>query len=173
MTNLFFIGFMGAGKSTIAKRIAGQLEARLIEMDEELVKRAGTSISAVFEEKGEAFFRDMESQLVFEIEQESNCVISCGGGVVLRKENVESMKKSGKIIYLSAAPETIYERVRDSRERPILNGNMNLEYICGLMEKRCGIYESAADEIVTTDGKNIEQICNQILESIAYRSVQT
>ncbi len=161
--NLFFIGFMGAGKSTVAKEVAKRMGKQLIEMDEDLVKEAGMSIAEIFEQKGEAYFRDMESRLIERISRKEDCVISCGGGTVLRKENVENMKKSGSIIYLYATAETIYERVKNSSERPILNGNMNIQYIQGLMEKRCDIYEKAADKIVATDGRTLDDICEKIL----------
>ena len=90
-------------------------------------------------------------------------VVSCGGGAVLRPENVELMKQSGKIIFLSATPETIYERVKHSTNRPLLNGNMNVEYIRGLMERRRETYENAADVVISTDGKWKSQIVEEIL----------
>lgn len=93
-------------------------------------------------------------------------VVSCGGGAVLREENVALMKKNGTIVLLTAEPETIFERVRHSSERPVLNGNMNVEYIAGLMEKRRPKYEAAADLVVATDGKRTEEICKEICEMI-------
>lgn len=162
MPNLFFVGFMGAGKSTVAKELAGWLNASLIEMDEELEKRAGMPITKIFDELGEESFRNMESQLVREFKEKENCIVSCGGGTVLRGENVEAMKKCGRIIYLEAAAQTIYERVKDSEERPILNGNMNPEFIAGLIHKRKHIYEKAADYKISTDGRSVEEICRII-----------
>lgn len=160
--NLFFIGFMGAGKSTIAKEVAARRKALLIEMDEELVERAGMPVTEIFEKQGEEGFRDMEGALIKEIQEMENCVVSCGGGAVLREENVAAMKKNGRIIFLEATPETIYERVKDSSDRPILNGNMTPEFICSLMEKRSSYYKKAADDIISTDGRSIEEICGEI-----------
>ena len=91
---------------------------------------------------------------------------SCGGGVVMREENADHMKKNGRVVLLTAKPETIYERVKDSDERPILNGNMNVEYISGLMEKRKERYEAVADVTVATDGKNVTQICEEIIAKL-------
>ena len=85
---------------------------------------------------------------------------------MLRKENVERMKSMGVIVLLTASPETIYERVKDSDSRPVLNGNMNLSYIKELMEKRRAAYEAAADLTVSTDGKTVEEICGEILKRI-------
>lgn len=161
--NIFLIGFMGAGKSTIAKMLQNRLHMELVEMDERIVKEQGMPITEIFEKYGEAHFRDIESELVHTIGREGNTIVSCGGGVVIRQENTQEMKHSGKIIYLTADPETIFERVRYSKERPILNGNMNVEYIAQLMEKRRALYESAADLAVATDGKTKNEICEEIV----------
>ena len=163
MHNIFLIGFMGVGKSTIAKLLAKELQAELIEMDETIEAEAGMSINEIFEQFGEQHFRDLETALVERVAKTGGAVVSCGGGAVLRPENVELMKQSGKIIFLSATPETIYERVKHSTNRPLLNGNMNVEYIRGLMERRREAYENAADVVISTDGKWKSQIVEEIL----------
>ena len=127
--NIFLIGFMGAGKSTIARNLQKELGMELVEMDERIVKEQGMSINDIFKTKGEDGFRDIESQLVIDLGKQDKAIVSCGGGVVIRPENVKNMKKSGKIIYLTAKPETILDRVKDSTQRPLLNGHMNVEYI--------------------------------------------
>lgn len=121
------------------------------------------SINEIFEQKGEAGFRDIESQLVIDLGNQEKSIVSCGGGVVVRPENVENMKKSGKIIFLTAEPETILERVKDGTDRPLLNGHMNVEYISELMGKRLALYEAAADYKVATDGKTKGEICTEII----------
>lgn len=161
--NLFLIGFMGAGKSTIAKTLQKELDMELIEMDERIVQEQGMSINDIFAQKGEDGFRDIESQLVIDIGAQENAIVSCGGGVVVRPQNVENMKKSGKIIFLTATPETILERVKNGKDRPLLNGHMNVEYISELMEKRRALYEGAADLQIATDGKTIGEICTEII----------
>jgi len=163
MHNIFLIGFMGVGKSTIAKLLAKELQAELVEMDETIEAEAGMSINEIFEKFGEQHFRDLETALVERVAKTGGAVVSCGGGAVLRPENVELMKQSGKIIFLSATPETIYERVKHSTNRPLLNGNMNVEYIRELMERRREAYENAADVVVSTDGKWKSQIVEEIL----------
>ena len=163
MHNIFLIGFMGVGKSTIAKLLAKELQAELIEMDETIEAEAGMSINEIFEQFGEQHFRDLETALIERVSKNGGAVVSCGGGAVLRPENVEMMKQSGKIIFLSATPETIYERVKHSTNRPLLNGNMNVEYIRGLMERRREAYENAADVVISTDGKWKSQIVEEIL----------
>ena len=91
---------------------------------------------------------------------------SCGGGVVMREENTDHMKKNGRVVLLTAKPETIYERVKDSDERPILNDHMNVEFISSLMDKRKERYEAVADITVATDGKNVTQICEEIISKL-------
>lgn len=154
---------MGAGKSTIAKVLKAKLNMNLVEMDARIVEEQGMPITEIFSKFGEGHFRDIESQLILTLGNEGNTVVSCGGGVVVRPENTEYMKKNGTVVYLSAKPETIYERVKNSTDRPILNGNMNVEYISELMEKRRALYEAAADIKIETDGKDAETICNEII----------
>jgi shikimate kinase len=164
MENIFLIGFMGAGKSTIARELQKRLNMNLVEMDARIVEEQGMSINDIFAQYGEQHFRDIESQLILTIGDEGNTVVSCGGGVVLRPQNTEYMKKSGKVVYLKTSPETIFERVRHSTDRPILNGNMNVEYIAGLLEKRRPLYEGAADITVVTDNRSCEEICSEIIQ---------
>jgi len=166
MNNIFLIGFMGAGKSTIAARLKDKLSMALVEMDARIVEEQGMPITEIFAKYGEPHFRDIESALVVAIGDEGNTIVSCGGGVVVRPENTANMKKSGKIVFLCATPETIYERVKDNTDRPILNGNMNVEFIAQLMEKRRALYEEAADILIDTDGKNVEEICDEIIAAL-------
>ena len=162
--SIFLIGFMGAGKSTIARAIKQKLGYPVVEMDERIVQEQGMSINEIFEKFGEAGFRDIESRLVVDLGNQEKSIVSCGGGVVVRPENVENMKKSGKIIFLTATPETILERVKDGTDRPLLNGHMNVEYIEELMNKRLALYQGAADYMVTTDGKTKGEICTEIIK---------
>ena len=164
--NIFLIGFMGAGKSTIAKVLQRELGMELVEMDERIVKEQGMSINDIFAQKGEDGFRDIESQLVIDIGKNKKSIVSCGGGVVVRPQNVENMKRSGKIVFLTATPETILKRVKNGKDRPLLNGHMNVEYISELMEKRRQMYEDAADVKVSTDGKTVGEICTEIIQAI-------
>ena len=164
--NIFLIGFMGAGKSTVARELVEKLGFPLIEMDEQIVKEQGMPIRAIFETKGEAYFRDLETKLIRSLSGQEPTVVSCGGGVAMRQENVDSMKESGKVVFLTATPQTIYGRVKDSGDRPILNGHMNVDYIAGLMEKRRPMYEKAADIVVATDGKTKEEIADEIVQKM-------
>ena len=164
--NIALIGFMGAGKSTVASYLRQMLAMDLMETDALIVEREGMPITEIFAKRGEAYFRDLESRIVLETQERELTIISCGGGLVMRPENVRNLKKSSRIVLLTARPETIYERVRHSGERPILNGHMNVEYIAGLMEKRRAAYENAADLIIETDGKDVQEICEELIRRI-------
>ncbi|MBR6345404.1 MAG: shikimate kinase [Lachnospiraceae bacterium] len=166
MKNIFFVGFMGAGKSTVARNLQKRLKMNLVEMDERIEKEQGMTIPEIFEKYGESRFRNLESELILTIGKEGNTIVSCGGGVVVRPENIEYMKKNGMVIFLSAKPETVFDRVKDSTNRPILNGNMNVEYIGELMEKRRALYEAAADVKISTDGKSIDEITDEVIIAI-------
>ena len=157
---------MGAGKSTVARHLQKRLKMNLAEMDERIEKEQGMTIPEIFEKYGESRFRDLESELILTIGKEGNTIVSCGGGVVVRPENIDYMKKNGRVFYLKTSPETVYNRVKDSTNRPILNGNMNVEYIAGLMEKRRALYEGAADITITTDGKSVDEITDEIIIAI-------
>lgn len=164
--NIMLIGFMGTGKSTIAGKLKEILNIEQIEMDTLIAEEAGMSIPDIFEKYGEAHFRDLETEMLRKFQDKKPVVVSCGGGAVLRDENIEIMKGQGKIVLLTATPETVFERVHHSTNRPVLNGNMNVEYIKELMEKRRERYELAADIAVATDGKSAEEICQEILDCV-------
>lgn len=164
--NIFLIGFMGAGKSTVADGLEKMLEMERIEMDTMIAKKQGMSIPEIFEEYGEVYFRNLESNMLIELQKKSQAIVSCGGGVVMRPDNAEHMKKHGRVVLLTASPKTIFERVKDSRERPILNNNMNVAFIEELMEKRREKYLATADVVVETDGKNVVEICEEIISRL-------
>lgn len=161
--HIFLIGFMGCGKSRNGSRLAYMTGAKLMEMDQEIVNQQGMPIAEIFEKCGERYFRDLETELLKKLKDRNPMIISCGGGVVLRDENVRLMKEMGTIVLLTAEAETIYQRVRTSTARPILNGNMNLDYIRELMDKRQSKYEAAADVTIATDGKQSEDVCKEIM----------
>ena len=134
--NIMLIGFMGTGKSTISAFLSSELGLPEVDMDARIAENAGMSIPDIFEKHGENYFRDLETKTLIEVSDCNQAIVSCGGGIVLRDENVEYMKANGKIVLLTATPQTVYNRVKDSKNRPILNGNMNVEYIEQLMAKR-------------------------------------
>jgi len=164
--NIMIIGFMGVGKTTAAKYLSQVLALERIEMDDLIVEKEGMSINRIFEKYGEEYFRNCESNTLIDLQKRDRLVVSCGGGAVLRDENVRNMKKNGRVVLLTATPETIYNRVKDSTERPILNNNMNVGFISELMEKRREKYLKAADIIVSTDDKTVQAVCEEIIRKM-------
>ena len=131
-----------------------------------VAEREQMSIPDIFATYGEEYFRNLETELLIEMQSKKNTVISCGGGVAMRERNVEEMKKNGKVILLTASPETIYDRVKDSNDRPVLNGRKNVKGISELMEQRREKYEAAADLVVNTDGRTVLQICEDLVRQL-------
>ncbi len=164
--NIFLIGFMGAGKSTISDYLKNALAMDVVEMDQCIVERQGMSISDIFETYGEEYFRELETNLLIEMQSQSNVVVSCGGGVPMRERNVVEMKKNGRVVLLTAKPETILERVKDNHDRPLLENNKTVPFIADLMEKRRAKYEAAADIVIQTDGKSELEICEELIHSL-------
>lgn len=164
--NILLIGFMGTGKTTISSLLKDKMNLPEIDMDKYIVNKENTSIADIFEQKGEEYFRKVETECLIEILQNEGVIVSCGGGVVVKDENVTHMKDKGTIVLLTATPETIYHRVKNSNDRPILNGNMNVEFIAQLMEKRRERYLSVADIIIDTDDKTSEEVANEIIEKL-------
>lgn len=162
-SNIVLIGFMGTGKSAIANCLSKMLPMETVEMDEVIAERARMSISDIFAVYGEEYFRNLETNLLVELQEKSNVIISCGGGTPLRDNNVAEMKKNGRVVLLTAKPETIYERIRNSHDRPLLENNKNIAFISKLLEERKAKYEAAADVVIKTDGKNKLQISEEIV----------
>lgn len=166
MKNLFLIGFMGTGKTTISEELQKKTGRELLDMDKEIERKEGKTVSEIFEQEGEDYFRNLETEFLKEMQKKESVIVSCGGGVPLREVNVEEMRKSGVIVLLSATPQTIYERVKDSHDRPILEENKSAAFIQKLMEKRQPFYQKAADLEICTDGKSVEKIVKEITDAL-------
>lgn len=165
--NIYLIGFMGSGKSTVSTCLHREYGMAQIEMDQQIEEEEGMKIPEIFAQKGEEYFRDLETGLLRRLQEQKNMVVSCGGGTAMRECNVREMKKNGKIVLLLASAETIYERVKNFHNRPLLEGNMNVDHIRGLMEARRWKYEAAADISVVTDGRSASEICREIVEKLS------
>ncbi len=167
--HLYLIGFMGVGKTSTSKQLGKKLGAAELDTDEMIVEKEGKSIPDIFADSGEEYFRGLETGILDDLAKMEPCIVSCGGGMALRKENVKKMKQTGVVVFLVADPETIYLHVKDSNDRPLLNGHMNVPYIAGMMEKREPKYQEAADIIIKTDGYLPFQIADQIIEILEKR----
>ena len=123
--NLVLIGFMGAGKTTMSDYFNTMFAMDVIEMDQIIARREGMTIPDIFEVHGEEYFRNCETNLLIEMQARKNVVISCGGGVPMRERNVAEMRKNGRVVLLTARPETILERIKGDHSRPLLENNKN------------------------------------------------
>ena len=164
--NIFLIGFMGSGKTSVSLQLSDMTGLKKQEMDQILTQREKMTVAEIFERKGEPFFREQETVLLKQFGGGDPQIISCGGGVVLRECNVEQMKKNGRVVLLTASPEEVYERVKDSDDRPVLAGRKNVKGIAELMEARSEKYEAAADIIVNTDHKTVLQVCEELVQRL-------
>lgn len=160
--NLILCGMMGSGKSTVGKLLAEVLSWEWVDTDELIVSRYG-KITEIFEQKGEGYFRRLETEIVQELAKKDRLVISTGGGLVLKGENVSLLKKNGKLIYLRAKKETLALRLAADKDRPLLQTSETLdEKLTRLLKERAGIYEAVADRIIDVDEKTPADIVNEI-----------
>ncbi len=150
--NVIVFGFMGVGKSTVGKLLAPRLGYRFVDSDVEAEKEAGMRIADIFAERGESAFRDLERRVIERLGSSNSQVIAIGGGAVLDQRNVETLRRGGKMVLLSASPEEIGLRTRGDLTRPLLVGDNKLMRIRSLLEERREHYLAAADMVVDTNG---------------------
>ena len=160
--NIYLIGFMGVGKSTVAKMLSDKLDFELIDTDIEIEKRENRSINEIFSQEGEEYFREKEKELIEELSKKDNMIISCGGGIIKSDVSIANMKKSGSVVLLEASPEIIYNRVKDDNNRPLLVSNPGIEGIKKLMEEREESYNKAFTHKVDAS-KTPVQVVNDII----------
>lgn len=165
--NLILCGMMGAGKTTIGIKIAEITGRRWYDTDGVIVDKHG-KISDIFEYYGEAHFRKLETQVIKELSEMDNLIISTGGGLVLKSENNALLKKNGKIVFLRASHETLAQRLHVDGTRPLLQTSTESirDRLSRLMKERMPVYEHVADYIVDVDGKTPEQIAQEIVEMV-------
>lgn len=161
MGNIILIGMMGSGKSTVGKLLAKQIGLHFVDLDQRIVEETGLTIPQIFESKGEAYFREVESSLLRSILTGTGVVLATGGGAVLRKENFQIMLEHGKVVALSATVDDILLRVGEDRNRPLLAGDAR-ERIMTLMAERKDAYTSA-HYTIDTSGKDPAQVSAEIL----------
>ena len=166
--NISIVGYMGTGKTTVSKALAMILNREVIDTDQYIESDQGKTIKEMFDIMSEEQFRDIETDAVGEISKNKGIIISCGGGAVLRKQNADMLKASGKVVRLNATPETIFERVSRRSTRPLLNNNMTLEYVKEMMDKRELAYREAADVTINVDSNNRVLTCYYIVSRLGF-----
>jgi len=149
--NLFLVGLPGAGKSTLGRQLARRLNKHFVDADTELENRLGVSIPTIFEIEGEAGFRDREEVTLADLTQLVDVVLSTGGGAVLRPANRVRLKENGTVVYLHADPNVLWERVRHSRNRPLLQTGDPRVRLATLYGERDALYREVADHVIESD----------------------
>ena len=161
--NIYLIGMMGSGKSTLGKTLSEKIKKSFIDLDSEIEKAAGKFISEIFDIDGEEQFRKMETK---QLKQYSESIVACGGGIVLKDENREFINENGVTILLTASMEELSHRLSDSGNRPLLADDNTEEALTKLWLERQLHYLNTADFTIETDGKNPKQLTEEILVQI-------
>ena len=149
--NLFLVGLMGAGKTTLGRQLARRLDQRFVDADHELEARLGVSIPTIFEIEGEDGFRDREESIIDELTRMSGVVLATGGGAVLRSVSRTRLRENGTVLYLHAEPETLWQRLRNSRHRPMLHAADPRNRLVELYRLRDPLYREVASHVVESD----------------------
>lgn len=160
------IGFMGSGKSTVGKELAKALEYHFLDTDSYIENNAKMSIGEIFAKHGEQYFRNLETETIKNLmESTEEAVVSTGGGLPLREENADILKKNGFVVYLRVKASTVEERLKGDTTRPLLQGENVSKKIADLLEYRDPIYEYGAHMVLDVDGKAVDQIVEDIIRN--------
>jgi shikimate kinase len=164
--SIVLIGLMGAGKTTIGAALAKRLSKSFVDVDHELEARTGVSVATIFEVEGEAHFRDRETATLRELAVRQNIVLSTGGGAVIRPENRAILREIGTVIYLHAPPEVSYQRLRRSRDRPLLKTDDPLARLQTLYRERDPFYRETAHFVIESDREHCAQVVQAVVERL-------
>jgi shikimate kinase len=162
LPNLYLIGFMGTGKSSVGKIVAQKTGLTFIDSDEEIENQSGLSISEIFESFSEQKFREFEKKFIQNGHPDSGCVVSCGGGLPIPEGMIDRLKSKGLVICLRANVETIYERTAENNQRPLLQTENPKAQIKALLQKRESTYLKA-DKVVNTEQRSLLQVTDLII----------
>ena len=156
---VFFVGFMGAGKTSVARRLARQCHVASVDMDTYLERREGKKVKAIFAESGEEGFRALETDVLGELAAKEPLLVSCGGGVVTREENRAILERAGFVVHLKVSADEAAGRISDTSTRPLFQ---NLDAAREGGEERGPLYERVADATVDTAGKSVPAIAREV-----------
>jgi shikimate kinase len=171
--NIFLVGLMGSGKTTVGKLLSKQLRRPFYDTDHEIVRRTGVSIPMIFEVEGEAGFRKREEQIIAELTQLSGVVLATGGGAILSPVNREYLKQHGVVIYLRGTADELWQRTKHDRNRPLLQTQDPKARLRELYAQRDPLYREIADVIVDTGRQNVNILVHHLVQYLAAKSVST
>tara|TARA_B100001996_G_scaffold94022_1_gene70291 strand:+ start:2260 stop:2766 length:507 start_codon:yes stop_codon:yes gene_type:complete len=164
--NIFLIGLMGSGKTSVGKILAKKLKKNFFDIDDEIINKMNLTISKIFKNYGETKFREMESEILGELKANRNAVISTGGGIILNKKNISRMKTTGFIVHLDVDIKTQMFRVKNTENRPLLNGKNLLNKLKEMKEERDKIYKRVSDITIITTKKSRSKIVTEIEDEL-------
>lgn len=168
--NIFLIGPMGAGKTTIGRRLAQLQGMRFVDSDHEIERRTGVDIPFIFEKEGEAGFRRREAEVIDELTRTEGLVLATGGGVVMNPDNRRNLSARGLVVYLHTTVDQQLDRTRRSNKRPLLQTPNPRERLEALMAEREPLYREIADLVIITRGRYVRRLAQKVLREIeAYR----
>ena len=165
----YLIGMMGSGKSSVGKLLANKLQFSIIDIDKEIEKNEKLSIKEIFEEKGENYFREIESKYL--LRKRKLTVVSCGGGIVLNKKNREFLRTNGYTIYLKSSIPTLEKRLLNKSSRPLLNNDNLKETLINIYSKRKTLYTSATNTTIITDRRSVKEVCELIIKKLKIEKI--
>lgn len=163
LNNIFLVGPMGAGKTSVGRYLAKQLNKDFYDSDEEIEKKMGVSLSWIFDLEGMAGYRAREMKIIDELSALSNIVLSTGGGCVETPEVRDFLKQRGTVVYMEVSLETQLNRLKRDKKRPLLQGENPQEILIQLWKEREPIYENIADLSIVTDNRSVRDVCTDIL----------
>lgn len=170
ITNIVLVGYMGTGKTAVGAKLAEMLQMKLIDTDDIIEADCGMVISQIFSEMGGEHFRDLECKAVEKVCKLNHHIVSTGGGVVIRDENIRNLKSAGVIFCLDATPETILKRTLQETHRPLLQVDDPLGRIREMLKERKSLYDKAHHKIDTTE-LTVEQVAEKIVEIFGRKSI--
>lgn len=169
MNNIYLVGFMGSGKTSVGRELARKKKWQFLDLDDLIELREKRAISDIFSKEGEPYFRRIEKRALKEVAAEKKFVVSCGGGIVLDQENIKIMKETGKIICLTASPEVIFKRTQGYAHRPLLNVKNPKKQIEFLLNLRAPYY-ARADKTIDTSKLAIDAVVKKIMRIAAEKA---
>ncbi|MEP7156636.1 MAG: shikimate kinase, partial [Betaproteobacteria bacterium] len=169
--NLYLVGMPGAGKSTIGKALARQLDLPFVDADQEIVEHTGVTIATIFELEGESGFRARESQMIRELCAREGLLLATGGGAVLAGDNREILKRTGVVVYLHATLDHLWQRTRHDSRRPLLQADNPRGVLKTLLEERDPLYRQTADLIVETGRQSAGRLVREIVDLLRRRDL--
>jgi shikimate kinase len=165
--NIFLVGLMGAGKTSVGKLLARRLGKTFFDCDQEIERATGVGVPVIFEIEGEAGFRLRESRMLAELTRGRDIVLATGGGAVLSEENRRALAANGIVVYLRATPHDLWQRTRHDRGRPLLQTPDPLAKLTGLHAERDPLYREIADVIVDTGQQSVASLVHRLEQKLA------